>query len=110
MQISEEMIQIAENIRTLHNSLASDIVENSLSAKTVLLDPFSVLTPSLPSFACVLVIAVVDRASVFRFWCVGLNLSVGSDVFQRFPCLMSSELLYSITDSKSCITSEDSLS
>jgi hypothetical protein len=35
-RISEEMIQIAENIQTLHNSLASDIVENSLSAKTVL--------------------------------------------------------------------------
>ncbi len=36
-RISEEMIQIAENIQTLHNSLASDIVENLLSAKTVLL-------------------------------------------------------------------------
>jgi hypothetical protein len=35
-RISEEMIQIAENIQTLHNSLASDIVENSLSARTML--------------------------------------------------------------------------
>jgi hypothetical protein len=35
-RISEEMIQIAENIQTLHNSLASDIVENSLSVKNVL--------------------------------------------------------------------------
>jgi hypothetical protein len=38
MGISEEMIQIAENIQTLHNSLASDIVENLLSAKTELLE------------------------------------------------------------------------
>jgi hypothetical protein len=32
------MIQIAENIQMLHNSLASDIVENSLSAKAVFLE------------------------------------------------------------------------
>jgi hypothetical protein len=32
------MIQIAENIQTLRNSLASDIVDNSFSAKTVLLE------------------------------------------------------------------------
>jgi hypothetical protein len=33
------MIQIApENIQTLHNFLASDIVENSLSTTTVLLE------------------------------------------------------------------------
>jgi hypothetical protein len=40
------MIQIAENIQTLHNSLASDIVGNSLSAKTVLLrtDDFKITT------------------------------------------------------------------
>jgi hypothetical protein len=37
-RISEEMIQIAENIQTLHNSLASDIVDNLLSAETVLLE------------------------------------------------------------------------
>ena len=37
-RINEEMIQIAENIQTLHNSLASEIVENSLSSKTVLLE------------------------------------------------------------------------
>jgi hypothetical protein len=30
------MIQIAENIQTLHNSLLSGIPENSLSAKTFL--------------------------------------------------------------------------
>jgi hypothetical protein len=38
MGISEEMIQIAEKIQALHNSLASDIVENLLSAKTELLE------------------------------------------------------------------------
>jgi hypothetical protein len=32
------MIQIVENIQTLHNSLASDIVENSLSARIVHLE------------------------------------------------------------------------
>ena len=32
------MIQIAENIQTLHNSLSSEIVENSLSSKIVLLE------------------------------------------------------------------------
>jgi hypothetical protein len=37
-RISEEMILIAENIQTLHNSLATEIVENSLSAKTVLIE------------------------------------------------------------------------
>jgi hypothetical protein len=37
-RISVEMIQIAENIQTIHNSLASGIPENSLTAKTVLLE------------------------------------------------------------------------
>jgi hypothetical protein len=37
-RISEKMIQIAENIQTLHNSLSSDLVENSLSSKTVLIE------------------------------------------------------------------------
>ena len=37
-RISEEMIQVAENIQTIHNSLASGIPENSLTAKTVLLE------------------------------------------------------------------------
>ena len=37
-KISEEMIQIAENIQTIHNSLASGIPENSLTATTVLLE------------------------------------------------------------------------
>jgi len=36
--ISEEMINIAKNIQTIHNSLASGIPENSLSAKTVLIE------------------------------------------------------------------------
>ena len=37
-RISEEMIQIAENIQTIHNSLASGIPENPLTAETVLLE------------------------------------------------------------------------
>jgi len=37
-KISEEMIQIAENIQTIHNSLSSGIPENSLTATTVLLE------------------------------------------------------------------------
>jgi hypothetical protein len=35
---SKEMIQIAENIQTLNNSLASDVVENSLSAAKKILE------------------------------------------------------------------------
>jgi hypothetical protein len=37
-RISEETMQIAENIQTIHNSLASGIPENSLTAQTVLLE------------------------------------------------------------------------
>jgi hypothetical protein len=37
-RITTEMIQIAENIQTIHNSLASSIPENSLSAETSLVE------------------------------------------------------------------------
>ena len=37
-RISDEMIEIAENIQTIHNSLASGIVENTLSAETALVE------------------------------------------------------------------------
>ena len=37
-KITEEMIEIAENIQTIHNSLASGIPENTLSAETCLVE------------------------------------------------------------------------
>ena len=37
-RVSDAMIQIAENIQTIHNSLASTIPENQLSAKTSLVE------------------------------------------------------------------------
>jgi hypothetical protein len=37
-RITNEMIEIAENIQTIHNSLAAGIVENTLSAETALVE------------------------------------------------------------------------
>jgi hypothetical protein len=37
-RITKEIIEIAENIQTVHNSLASGIVENTLSAETCLIE------------------------------------------------------------------------
>jgi hypothetical protein len=37
-EITNEMIEIAENIQTIHNSLASGMVENTLSAETALVE------------------------------------------------------------------------